>query len=895
AKTMASSSGGPDVKDSVFCINCRQQIQLRLHVKCCECPAMICAECFSYGCEAGQHLRGHNYEICDPLGGRTFDVKGSWGAIEERKLLAAAYRFKLGNWGEVTRLMETNRPISQVQEYYDRFFIRGPVGQFALKLLSWEESKRIMLADGSLVYNCETDRIIYLLMAMDAYKDSKEKLDPCDEDLASKVDAIMQSYTFHLKHNDETHQCSEQAELPAIIDLALSDDSCDPSDYDMEKKAPDDAYSTGLEPENDSEEDEVNNHSVPHSKPTKVDSRSLRSSLRTSVAFMRPRKKKISVRKSAVEKNERTRRYRTVQPDSSSSDDDSGNEDEVEPMETDRTSIDDAHDSMHGLEKEDSTDDCSGSDSEEPKQEAAKQSATSLNSSVRKKRRARFVSKKARRLKEFQKRMARMTKVAERRLHELSELCPLETIRELRNSKPDLALYTNDYVGRPKVRQSDMDMLAYNAARGDFEWEWFNDAEQLISRLMIQESSDRVEDLENDIKFARIEKYYRTLKTRKAYRRAIVEHDKISEFFRFMMNMTMEKRKASQIFAQRPPLEKLLIRAQQCLTKRETEDLRSHVERADELMGRIAKLQELQRNGVTTLKDIINPFALSASFIALLPMPDGFVDECFTFLEKVSKKSTQPRQNPTKRSTKSSLSWKWKPSERLVSAGKPINVGIKANGKTTINTLFEEFWKTPKDFSTISVFNKEESMTSQSPSNESSKESLDQPVDGLIRKPYTTSSKQSILTEFVDNYDSVSGIRSSTVLKKSKQKTKANFGRRPSTLQSPSSPKQASDSFSVDEEKNIKPCKRWRKRKDSVVDEVRPATEVMRPFKKLKIEMRKRRRAKTSEDEGPTIAKQRMTKPPPRLYLRELSRRTVLMRSGKSSTRKRNILKATTR
>ncbi|PIO76608.1 hypothetical protein TELCIR_01322 [Teladorsagia circumcincta] len=33
--------------------------------------------------------------------------------------------------------------------------------------------------------------------------------------------------------------------------------------------------------------------------------------------------------------------------------------------------------------------------------------------------------------------------------------------------------------------------------------------------------------------------------------------------------------------------------------------------------------------------DIINPFALSASLIALLPMPEGFVDECFAFLEKV--------------------------------------------------------------------------------------------------------------------------------------------------------------------------------------------------------------------------------------------------------------------
>ncbi|KAK5978809.1 SANT domain-containing protein [Trichostrongylus colubriformis] len=604
---MASSSGGADAKEIILCINCRQQIQLRLHVKCCECPAMICAECFSYGCEAGQHLRGHNYEICDPLGGRTFDVKGSWGAIEERKLLAAAYRFKLGNWGEVTRLMETDRPISEVQEYYDRFFIRGPIGQFALKLLNWEESKRAMIAEGSLGYNCEADRITYLMMAMEAYQESKERLDPFDEDLTNKLDAIVQSHLFRLNLNDERPQCSEQSELSELIDLALSDDSCDPSDYDMDKKAPDDAYSTGLEPENDSDEDDENTHSASPSKSSKVETKSMRKSLRPSVVLMRPAKKKIrcGLRKSTLEKNGRASRYRRVQADSSSTDDDFVSEDEVEPMETDQTSVDDAHDSMHGLEKEDTTDDCTGSDSEEPKREPTKQTATPLNSAVRKRRRAKFVSKKARRLKEFQKRMARMTKAAERRLHELSELCPIETIRELRDSKPDLALYTNDYVGRPKVRQSDMDMLAYNAARGDFEWEWYNDAEQLISRLMIQESSDKVEDIENDIKFARIEKYYRILKTRKAYRRAIVEHDKISEFFRFMMNMTMEKRKASQILAQRPPLDKLLTRAQQCLTKKETEDLRSHVERADELMERIAKLQELQRNGVLSLKEAV--------------------------------------------------------------------------------------------------------------------------------------------------------------------------------------------------------------------------------------------------------------------------------------------------
>ncbi|WKY16228.1 hypothetical protein Q1695_001147 [Nippostrongylus brasiliensis] len=602
-----ASSGGSETREIIICINCRQQIQDNLHIKCCECPASICVECFSCGCEAGRHLRGHNYEVRDPFGGRTFDAKGSWGAIEERKLLAAAYRFKLGNWGEVTRMMETERPVSQVQEYYDRFFIRGPIGQLALRLLNWEDTKKAMIADGSFNYHVETDRITYMMMVMEVLRESKERLDYSDDNLTDKVDALVQSALRKLNLNDERPQCAEHPDLSKLVDLALSDDSCDPSDIEIEKKPPEDAYSTGLEPENDSEDDTVAEHAGPSGRSSKSNLKVLRKPLRPSVVFMRPNKKKIrcGLRKSTLEKNGRVSRYRRVQPESSSTEEETGSEDEVEPMDTDRASIDDGvQDSLHGLEKEDSTDDYSASDSEEAKIEPVKQTPIP-SSTVRKKRRPKFVSKKARRLKEFQNRMARMTKAAERRLHELSELCPAEMIRELRNLNPDLALYTNEYSGRPKVRQSDMDMLAYNAARSDFEWEWFNDAEQLISRLMIQESSDKIEDIENDIKFARIEKYYRILKTRKAYHRAIVEHDKISEFFRFMMNMTMEKRKASQILSERAPLEKLFTRAQQCLTKKETEDLRSHIERADELMERITKLQELQRNGVCSLKEAV--------------------------------------------------------------------------------------------------------------------------------------------------------------------------------------------------------------------------------------------------------------------------------------------------
>ncbi|VDM76776.1 unnamed protein product [Strongylus vulgaris] len=204
---MTSSSGGSESYDLIMCINCRQLIQHKLHIKCCECSAMICIDCFSYGCEAGSHVRGHNYEIRDPLGGRTFDTKGSWGAIEEKKLLAAAYRYKLGNWGEVTRLMETNRPISQVQEYYDRFFIRGPIGQLALKRLNWEDAKKNMIVDGNLVQQVESDRITYLLMVMDALRDSKTKLDPQSPILTNEIDDLVHNYMSRMQLHAEENFC----------------------------------------------------------------------------------------------------------------------------------------------------------------------------------------------------------------------------------------------------------------------------------------------------------------------------------------------------------------------------------------------------------------------------------------------------------------------------------------------------------------------------------------------------------------------------------------------------------------------------------------------------------------------------------------------------------------
>ncbi|KHJ95297.1 hypothetical protein OESDEN_04756 [Oesophagostomum dentatum] len=91
---------------------------------------------------------------------------------------------------------------------------------------------------------------------------------------------------------------SEQAAmLNEAADLALSDDSCDPSDVEEgeTKKVPDDSYMTGLEPENDSDEEDTN-MSAPSAtfktmkNDAKTDSKCVRKSSRQSTVLLRPSK-----------------------------------------------------------------------------------------------------------------------------------------------------------------------------------------------------------------------------------------------------------------------------------------------------------------------------------------------------------------------------------------------------------------------------------------------------------------------------------------------------------------------------------------------------------------------------------------------------------------------------
>ncbi|KJH49821.1 hypothetical protein DICVIV_04074 [Dictyocaulus viviparus] len=195
--------------------------------------------------------------------------------------------------------------------------------------------------------------------------------------------------------------------------------------------------------------------------------------------------------------------------------------------------------------------------------------------------------------------------------------------------------------------------------------------------------------------------------------------------------------------------------------------------------------------------DIINPFALSASLIELLPMPKDFVEECFEFLEKVSKKSCRPFPNTPRKSTNYSSNLDYRTYEKL--AGKFANV-TKTTGKTTINKIFEEFWKCPKEFSSLSVFNEREVRKQRS---------IGKLTDGKTEVPVKSSSYST-------------GANTSC------------------------------------SQKNI----RIRKRKNPVMDEFKVSLESSQPTKKSRFEMRKRCIVRIKEEEGPSLTKYSMSKIP---------------------------------
>uniref|UniRef100_A0A915A793 Uncharacterized protein n=1 Tax=Parascaris univalens TaxID=6257 RepID=A0A915A793_PARUN len=91
------------------------------------------------GAECGSHKRGHNYQVEDPSGPPVFLTKTGgerpWGWKEDMDLIAAAHKFRLGNWDEIARSMKTDRTAEEAKNHFDRYFVRGALGRHASSIV----------------------------------------------------------------------------------------------------------------------------------------------------------------------------------------------------------------------------------------------------------------------------------------------------------------------------------------------------------------------------------------------------------------------------------------------------------------------------------------------------------------------------------------------------------------------------------------------------------------------------------------------------------------------------------------------------------------------------------------------------------------------------------------
>uniref|UniRef100_A0A8R1DWD2 SANT domain-containing protein n=1 Tax=Caenorhabditis japonica TaxID=281687 RepID=A0A8R1DWD2_CAEJA len=545
------------------CFSCTLQLTETIHVKCFECNVCICMLCFQCGAESPPHRRGHNYELVKGMT-PSRETGQVWIHDDEFELLKAAHKFKMGNWGEIAESIGRGRKNGQeCKDYFEKNFVRGWIGQFSIKSANWDKIKYGMYINqtlDSVVHkNCleSTER---MLLIRDAVRASGENIDENDPKVAVKVQQILEQYIQKCIDGEVDIKYERPKILTHQFETELSADECDPDqEIDTKRKLVKIEIATDDSDLEDSPGPSGNYRSRPNGPSS-------------------PKKRKP---------------IRVMRESSSDSDDNSQDN------------------SFHGLERETEDEDVNESAFEtapegESDEEEEKKPKKETNRRQRKRKRQ-WMTKKSRRLDDFRKKMNRDQKRAETKLAALSNICSLEEVKELRSAYPRLFFENGVKSEKTRIRGiDDLVMLGYNVDREEFETEWFNDAEQLISRLTISATppeKDQKLDIENDIKFARLRHYIRILGIRKAKRNTILEHDKINEFFKYYKEMCVEKRKGGEILESRSEKEKLLAMTQQFLTRDEYQALRSCMERLDGLMDRIEVLQELQRNGETSLKN----------------------------------------------------------------------------------------------------------------------------------------------------------------------------------------------------------------------------------------------------------------------------------------------------
>ncbi|TKR80058.1 hypothetical protein L596_014191 [Steinernema carpocapsae] len=104
-------------------------------IKCVECKrktTFLCVPCFQLGAEAGEHVRGHNYEVIDPIGPSICPVGRDgvkWSLADILALLDFVREYKLGNWdiGRTHQILTDKAKVAAARNHFDQYFLNGAI------------------------------------------------------------------------------------------------------------------------------------------------------------------------------------------------------------------------------------------------------------------------------------------------------------------------------------------------------------------------------------------------------------------------------------------------------------------------------------------------------------------------------------------------------------------------------------------------------------------------------------------------------------------------------------------------------------------------------------------------------------------------------------------------
>ncbi|KAM3720478.1 Transcriptional adapter 2-beta [Dirofilaria immitis] len=558
--------------DTIMCCNCEISLASAkyIYIQCDNCQkkgfdVKLCASCFRMGAECGPHKRGHAYTVVDRKGPSLFPTTSDkhWGWKEDLKLIKAAHKHKLGNWEEIASDLGTDKTADDARKRFDQVFIRGPFGRYAAGVDS-----------GPYVDN---------------HSGEEMSLPRPDSDVFGQGHAVDSSNWQYI------------TEFFRNWDQSVNFD--DPNWFDQFEeplmKFKSEFYSSHLRnstKKNDEQHSfEKSDSSHPITPPLSP----------VSVEFYRADDGEKRKRLLSVSDFDESDSEGTTNSENSNS---CGFKAELSKVcSKKRSSNRSAPNYRNSSGTLPSTDE--GSE-QEPEQKYEKKKPVLQLKRVGRKRRKNNSREKLF-LKEAYKGKL-MIKINEDVKKQLREFHPEQFYANV----PLLPFGAEE---RSKLKDSDLQLLGYMPEREDFEWEFMNDAEKLISRLMLQPEPDTDEDsaFEAAVKLAKVQKYNRILKQRRAKKAAVREYELVNKFFDKIKKIEetrrslMHNQQYSASAHQRELLHSFMKKTYQVMRQSELKQLLDAITGYIKFSERILNLENVKVDGIKNLRG--STFAGSAS------------------------------------------------------------------------------------------------------------------------------------------------------------------------------------------------------------------------------------------------------------------------------------------